>query len=68
MTTQQRSEPANRKDRLHSPFAECVLIADDDRAAIILKRSGKNLAGRRTLPAGKDNHWPRVGDARIRIG
>src|SRR6266404_4397897 len=68
MTAQQRSEPANWKNRLHSPFPKRVLVADDDRAAIILKRSSENLARRRALPTGKHNQWSRVSDARIWIG
>src|SRR6478672_1172632 len=67
MIAQQRSEPADRKNRLHSAFAEGVLVTDDDRAAVVLKRSCENLARRRTLPAGKNNQWTGISDARIWI-
>src|SRR5207247_7521757 len=56
MTAQQRGKPANRKDRLHSAFTERVFVADDDRTAIVLKRSDKSLARRRALPTGRPNH------------
>ena len=55
MAAQQRSESADREDRLHGTFAKCVLVADDHCATIILECSCENLAGRRALPAGQND-------------
>ena len=33
-------------ERLHGSFAEALLVADDDRASVVLQGGGENLAGR----------------------
>src|SRR5439155_19691652 len=48
---QQRSESSDLEDGLHRAFPERVLVADNRRASIILKRRRKTFAGRGDLPA-----------------
>ena len=64
---QQRSESSDLKDRLHRAFPEGVLVADNHRASVILKRRRKNFAGRGALPAGQHHQRSGISDARIGI-
>ena len=60
---QQRSEAADRENRLHRAFTESVLVTDDHRATIILESSCENFAGRGALPAGQNHERPRISHA-----
>src|SRR5439155_25326840 len=68
MTAKQRSKPANGKNRLHSSFAERVLVIDNYGAPVVLESSRKDFAGGRALAASQHHQWPRIGDSRIGIG
>src|SRR5205814_10295679 len=65
--SEQRGVVADVENGLHGSFSKSALIADDDRASIILQGRRENLTGRRALPAGQDDQWSRVGDPGIRI-
>ncbi len=56
------------QNRLHRAFAEGVLVANNHRASVILKRRRKNFAGRGALPAGQYHQRSGISDAGIGIG
>src|SRR5207248_8497302 len=66
-TSKQRGEAADRQNCLNGAFAECVLVANDHGAAVILEGGSEDLAGGRALPAGQNNQRTAVSDTGIRI-
>ena len=50
--TEEGSEPADGKDRLHGSFAEGILVPDNHRAPVILQSRRKNFTRGRALSAG----------------